>query len=68
MYEYAAKCGKDDIPFYPINDDGNNKKYKLYKALATKENDVIFGGRLAEYKYYDMHMVVGSALKRMRNE
>ena len=68
MYEYAADCGEDDIPFYPINDDKNNKTYKLYRDLARKENDVIFGGRLAEYKYYDMHMVVGAALKRMRKE
>lgn len=50
-------------PFYPINDDINNKRYRNYKELADKEKKYIFGGRLAEYKYYDMHQIIGSALK-----
>lgn len=49
-------------PMYPVNDTTNNEMYKRYKELADKENNVIFGGRLAEYKYYDMHQVIESAL------
>ena len=63
--EYSRKCKRGDVPFYPINDENNNKKYKQYKQLADSESKVIFGGRLAEYKYYDMHQVVGSALKKV---
>jgi UDP-galactopyranose mutase len=43
----------------------NNQKYDLYKSLADSEKNVIFGGRLAEYKYYDMHQVIDSALKKV---
>jgi len=49
-------------PYYPVNDEENNKKYSLYKDLLLEENNVYFGGRLAEYKYYDMHQVIESAL------
>ena len=63
--EYSRKCKRGDVPFYPINDENNNKKYKQYKQLADSESKVIFGGRLAEYKYYDMHQVVGSALRKV---
>lgn len=51
-------------PFYPVNDKLNNLKYKQYKQLADKDT-VIFGGRLAEYKYYDMHQVIASALNKV---
>ena len=63
--EYSRKYKRGDVPFYPINDENNNKKYKQYKQLADSESKVIFGGRLAEYKYYDMHQVVGSALRKV---
>ena len=52
-------------PFYPVNDEANNEKYRKYKKLADNDK-VIFGGRLAEYKYYDMHQVVASALNKVR--
>jgi UDP-galactopyranose mutase len=59
-FEYNAKTTE---PYYPVNDFENNEKYNLYKSLADSEKNVIFGGRLAEYKYYDMHQVIDSALK-----
>ena len=49
-------------PYYPVNDDVNSKLYEKYKALADQESSVIFGGRLAEYKYYDMDKVIQRAL------
>ena len=49
-------------PFYPINDTRNNALYLKYKALADSEANVIFGGRLAEYKYYDMAPIIEKAL------
>jgi UDP-galactopyranose mutase len=64
--EYPQEWTKGLEPYYPINDDTNARVYKQYKALADKETDVIFGGRLAEYRYYDMHQVVGSALHMVR--
>ena len=66
MYEYSKPCGKNDIPFYPINDKNNNRRYNSYKKLAAKDKHIIFGGRLAEYKYYDMHQVVGAALNKVK--
>lgn len=54
--------------FYPVNDTINNARYNQYKDLMSLEEDVIFGGRLADYKYYDMHQVIGSALKRVKDE
>ena len=65
--EYPKKATKNDIPYYPINDDVNNKRYNQYKKLA-KNTNIIFGGRLAEYKYYDMHQVIGSALSKVKKE
>lgn len=66
--EYPKVWGKGDEPYYPINDDRNNKIYKKYKQLADKEEKIIFGGRLAEYKYYDMHNVIEQALKVVNKE
>lgn len=60
--EYPIEWNKNEEPYYPINDDINNQKYLQYKELASKEKNIIFGGRLAEYKYYDMHQVIESAL------
>jgi len=59
--EYPAEWQLGDEPYYPVNDDKNMALFKKYRALAKNEK-VIFGGRLAEYKYYDMHQVVRSAL------
>lgn len=63
--EYSSEWKVGDEPYYPVNDEKNSKLYKEYKALADKEYKVIFGGRLGEYKYYDMDAVIDSALKRV---
>ena len=60
--EYPSDWQKGDEPYYPMNDNRNNKLYAKYKKLAEQEADVIFGGRLGMYKYYDMHNVVEEAL------
>ena len=62
-YEYPTEYKADSTePYYPVNDKENNKKYLQYKELADQEKNILFGGRLAEYKYYDMHQVIESAL------
>lgn len=61
--EYSSEWKPGDEPYYPVNDDVNNTLYKNYKELAKKESNVVFGGRLGEYKYYDMDAVIYSALK-----
>ena len=61
-YEYSRKWEKDAAPYYPINNDRNNALYAKYADLASNEKNVIFGGRLAEYKYYDMHQIVEKVL------
>jgi UDP-galactopyranose mutase len=66
--EYSKDCGKNDIPYYPINDELNNFIYQKYKQKSLEESKVIFGGRLAEYKYYDMHQIIASALKKVNDE
>ncbi|EKF9879152.1 UDP-galactopyranose mutase [Vibrio cholerae] len=60
--EYPKEWEIHDEPYYPVNDDNNSKLYRKYRDLAKEETGVIFGGRLAEYKYYDMHQVIASAL------
>ncbi|MDD6447260.1 UDP-galactopyranose mutase [Oscillospiraceae bacterium LCP25S3_E3] len=60
--EYPAKWQKGDEPYYPMNDSKNNELFAKYKALAGKEENVIFGGRLGMYKYFDMHNVIAEAL------
>lgn len=65
-HEYPQEWTPGAEPYYPINDDKNDQVFRKYKALAEQENNVIFGGRLAEYRYYDMHQVVGSALKKAK--
>ena len=60
--EYSSEWSEGSEPYYPVNDEKNNTLYLKYKALADKETNVIFGGRLAEYKYYDMHHIVEKAL------
>ncbi|RYY06446.1 MAG: UDP-galactopyranose mutase, partial [Sphingobacteriaceae bacterium] len=64
-HEFPAEWNEGNEPFYPINDQLNTDTYKKYKELADKESNVIFGGRLAEYRYYDMHQIIGSALKKV---
>ncbi len=61
--EYPCEWKQGDEPYYPVNDEKNNRLYGEYKAMAERESSVIFGGRLAEYKYYDMDMVILSALE-----
>jgi len=61
--EYSKECFIGDVPFYPINDATNQQLYKRYEELSTNSHNVIFGGRLAEYKYYDMHQIVEKVLK-----
>ena len=61
--EYSTEWAPGSEPFYPVNDERNSALYAQYKALADKETNVIFGGRLAEYKYYDMAPVIEQALK-----
>lgn len=60
--EYPQTWNKGDEPYYPMNDDVNNQIFAKYKKLASEYNNVIFGGRLGMYKYYDMHQVIGAAL------
>lgn len=62
--EYSVEYSKGMEPYYPINDERNMELYNKYKSLADVENDVIFGGRLAEYKYYDMAPTIENALKK----
>ncbi|MBF8964580.1 UDP-galactopyranose mutase [Pontibacter sp. FD36] len=64
--EYPEVWQKDSIPYYPINDDTNTKIFNQYKTLSKEETKYIFGGRLADYRYYDMHQVIGSALAKVR--
>lgn len=66
--EYPEKWNKGDEPYYPINDIKNNNLYSKYKKLADEESHVIFGGRLAQYKYYDMHHVIEQALDCVKEE
>lgn len=66
--EYPKSWEKGDEPYYPINDEKNNEKYRLYKQLADRQEKVIFGGRLGMYKYYDMHQVIGAALSLVKKE
>ena len=66
--EYPTEYKVDKTePMYPVNDEENNNKYSQYKSLADQEENIIFGGRLAEYKYYDMHQVIASALNKIKS-
>ena len=60
--EYSSEWKLGDEPYYPVNDEKNGALYQKYKELADKEENVIFGGRLGEYKYYDMDQVIAAAL------
>ena len=66
--EYSMEWKPGDEPYYPVNDEKNTTLYKQYKELADREAKVIFGGRLGEYKYYDMDQVILAALDRSEEE
>ena len=66
--EHSKTWEKGDEPYYPVNNDRNNHLYKSYKKLADEQGNVIFGGRLGHYRYYDMHQVIEAALQCVRNE
>ena len=66
--EYSSEWKIGDEPYYPVNDDKNNLLYQDYKALADKEQKVFFGGRLGNYKYFDMDVTIESALEFAKKE
>ena len=66
--EYSSEWHPGDEPYYPVNDERNTKLYARYKELSDMEKKVIFGGRLGEYKYYDMDQVIAVALSRVKEE
>lgn len=66
--EYSSEWNVGDEPYYPVNDEKNSALYQKYKDLAAKEDKIIFGGRLGEYKYYDMDAVIASALALFEKE
>ena len=61
--EYSSEWKPGDEPYYPVNDEKNSALYAKYRQLAQAEEKVIFGGRLGEYKYYDMDAVIAAALE-----
>ena len=61
--EYSSEWKPGDEPYYPVNDEKNNSLYKKYLELAAREKNVIFGGRLGEYHYFDMDQVIARALE-----
>lgn len=66
--EYSSEWQPGDEPYYPVNDEKNQRLYQAYKEKANQEENVIFGGRLGEYKYYDMDAVTASALEMADRE
>ncbi len=66
--EYSSEWKPGDEPYYPVNDEKNGNLYAEYKKLAEQEQKVVFGGRLGEYKYYDMDAVIASALDMCEKE
>ena len=64
--EYSSEWKPGDEPYYPVNDEKNGALYMRYKELAEREPKVIFGGRLGEYKYYDMDQVIAAALEKAK--
>ena len=65
--EYSTEWKDGLEPYYPINDKHNSDIYARYRALAEKETDIVFGGRLAEYRYYDMAPVIRQAMNFFRH-
>ena len=66
--EYSSEWKPGDEPYYPVNDEKNSNLYREYRKLTDAEKKVIFGGRLGEYKYYDMDQVIAAALERCEDE
>lgn len=66
--EYPAEWKRGDEPYYPINDERNNALFEQYQQLAAKEQRVLFGGRLGQYKYYDMDKVIAAALDMVKEQ
>lgn len=66
--EFSSEWKLGDEPYYPVNDEKNSALYQAYKELAEKEEHVIFGGRLGEYKYYDMDQVIAAVLQKCEEE
>ena len=66
--EYSTEWKPGMEPYYPVNDEKNSKLYEAYQELAGKEKNVIFGGRLGQYKYYDMDKVIAAALAEAKKE
>lgn len=66
--EYPMEWKHGDEPYYPVLDKKNIERYNKYRELANKEKNIIFGGRLGEYKYYDMHNVIKAALDKVKEE
>ena len=66
--EYPAEWKPGDEPYYPVNNEKNDALYKAYEDLAAKEEDVLFGGRLGQYKYFDMDKTIRAALDMARAE
>lgn len=66
--EYSSEWKRGDEPYYPVNDEKNNERYREYKMMADEKHSIIFGGRLGEYKYYDMDAVIASALECAERE
>ena len=66
--EYSSEWKRGDEPYYPVNDEKNSALYAKYKELADKEQNIIFGGRLGQYKYFDMDQVIAEALKKADEE
>ena len=64
--EFSSEWKPGEEPYYPVNDDKNGKLYQEYKKMAEKEGKVVFGGRLGEYKYYDMDQVIAAALTKAK--
>ena len=66
--EYPDKWSQEKEPYYPINNEKNNNLYEKYKECASQDKNIIFGGRLGQYKYYDMDKVIESALQTVKEE
>ncbi len=66
--EYPAEWNPGEEPCYPINDEKNNRLYEAYRELAEKEENVLFGGRLGMYRYYDMDKTIKAALEMAQRE
>lgn len=66
--EFSTEWNRETEPYYPVNDEENNKLFEKYQALAAQRSDVVFGGRLGQYRYYDMDRVIDAALYAVKEE